>query len=137
MLEKKRPLVGVGVFVIKDNKILMGKRKGAHGLGTWGLPGGHLEWDETPEQCAEREVLEETGVRVKNLRRGPFSNDIFEASGKHYITLFIVCDYDSGDVTVCEPEVCEIWSWVAWDNLPEPLFLPLYYLIKTNFNPLL
>ncbi len=51
----QKPLVGVGVLVFKDNKILMGRRKGSHGAGTWAPPGGHLEFGETPEDCAHNE----------------------------------------------------------------------------------
>ena len=59
----KRPSVGVGVFVYNmDGKILLGKRKGAHGAGEWSLPGGHLEFNESFERCCEREVMEETGI---------------------------------------------------------------------------
>ncbi|MBU0929712.1 MAG: NUDIX domain-containing protein, partial [Nanoarchaeota archaeon] len=57
--------VGVGVYIIKDNKILFGKRKGFHGSGTWCPPGGHLEFNESIEECAIREVMEETGIKIK------------------------------------------------------------------------
>jgi ADP-ribose pyrophosphatase YjhB (NUDIX family) len=39
-----RPKVGVGVMVLKNGKVLIGKRKGAHGAGEWAWPGGHLEY---------------------------------------------------------------------------------------------
>ncbi len=43
----KRPLVGIAVLVINDNRVLLGKRKNAHGSGTWAFPGGHLEFNES------------------------------------------------------------------------------------------
>ncbi len=46
-MENKRPKVGLGVLIFKDGKVLLGKRKGAHGEGTWCPPGGHLEFGET------------------------------------------------------------------------------------------
>jgi len=129
----QRPLIGVGVIVIKDSKVLLGKRRGAHGNGTWALPGGHLEWGESLEACAHREVLEECNVYITNIRRGSFTNDIFEDSNKHYVTLFMIADYELGELRVCEPDKCEQWGWFDWNDLPKPLFLPLKNLIDQGY----
>lgn len=131
----RRPKIGVGVFVIKDSNILMLKRKGSHGEGTWSIPGGHLEFSETPEETAKREVLEETGILIKNIRRGPYTNDLFEKEDKHYITLFMLSDYKSGEAEVKEVDFSEAVEWRNWDNLPAPLFKPLENLLKTGFDP--
>ncbi len=132
----QRPKIGVGVFVIKDGKILMHKRKNAHGDGTWSLPGGHLEWNETVEECAKREVLEESGIEIKNLRHAGFtSGDFFPKEGKHYVTLYIVADYDSGEVRDMEPDKSEKWSWFEWGSIPKPLFLPMENFLKSGYNP--
>jgi 8-oxo-dGTP diphosphatase len=131
----KRPKVGVGVVVVKEGKVLLGKRKNAHGDGSWSLPGGHLEYGETIEECALREVDEEVGVKIKNLRLGPYTNDIFPNEQKHYITLYVISDYLSGQVEIKEPDKCERWEWFEWNNLPEPLFIPMQNLIKTGYNP--
>ena len=63
-MNDQKPKVGLGVCIVKDNKVLLGKRKGSHGAGTWSFPGGHLEFQETWEKCAKREVLEETGLKI-------------------------------------------------------------------------
>jgi len=130
-----RPKVGVGVIVLRDGKVLLGKRKNAHGEGSWCFPGGHLELNEEVEECARREVMEEAGITVKNLKKGPYTNDIFMDEKKHYITLIIVCDYDSGEVRVMEPEKCEKWEWFNWSQLPKPLFIPVENLLKQGFKP--
>jgi 8-oxo-dGTP diphosphatase len=114
----------------------MGKRKHGHGSGTWQFPGGHLEFNETIEDCARREVLEETGVRIKSLRLGPYTNDMFVKEQKHYITLFVLAQYASGVLQVREPEKCERWEWLVWPPDSRPLFLPARNLLKKNFNPL-
>lgn len=60
--------VGVGVMIFdKDGMILLGKRKGSHGAGEYSFPGGHLEYGESFEECAKREVMEECGIEIKNL----------------------------------------------------------------------
>lgn len=40
------PRIGVGVCIVKNNLVLMGKRSGSHGAGQWDFPGGHLEFNE-------------------------------------------------------------------------------------------
>ncbi|MBU3941748.1 MAG: NUDIX domain-containing protein [Nanoarchaeota archaeon] len=131
----KKPKVGVGVIVIKDNKVLLGKRKNSHGEGSWCFPGGHLEFNESLENCAKREVLEETGIEIKNIRFETITNDIFKDEWKHYITIFMLCKHGSGEAKVMEPEKCEKWNWFEWNNLPEPLFLPIQNLLKKGYNP--
>ncbi len=135
-MENKRPKVGVGVIVIKDDKILLGKRKNAHGEGTWSFPGGHLEFNESWEGCALRETMEETGIKIKNIRFGAVTNDIFQIEEKHYITIFMLADYSFGEVKTMEPEKCEQWGWFEWDDLPKPIFVPIQNLQKRNYNPL-
>lgn len=136
MNETKRPLIGVGVVVIKDGKILFQKRKSAHGRGTWSFPGGHLEFGESPEECARRETMEEAGLEIKNLRLGPFTNDVHVSEDKHYITLYVISDWVEGEPRVMEPEKCECWQWCDWNDLPRPLFLPIEHLLERNFDPL-
>lgn len=121
----KRVQVGVGVFVKRNEKILLGKRKGSHGAGTWALPGGHLEHGESFETCCKREVLEETGLIINNISPVVFTNDIFHDQGLHYITLFFKGEYRSGEAVVAEPRHCEEWRWVSLDHIPQPIFLPL------------
>ncbi len=135
MKMEKRPKVGIGVIVIKDGKVLHGKRKNAHGAGEWCFPGGHLEFGESFEECARRETLEETGIKIKNIRLGTVTNDIFEKEDKHYITVYMVADHESGEAKVMEPEKCERWEWSGWDNPPKPIFLPETNLRKTGFDP--
>jgi 8-oxo-dGTP diphosphatase len=132
---KERPKIGVGVIVIRDGKVLLGKRKGAHGEGTWSFPGGHLEFSETIEDCAKREVMEETGMTITNLRKGTFTNDIFPKEGKHYVTLYVLADWVSGEPMIKEQEKCDGWEWFAWDNLPMPRFIPIENLLKEHYRP--
>lgn len=133
MHEEKRPKVGVGVILVRDGKVLMGLRKSEHGEGMWSFPGGHLEYGETPEACAAREVWEEAGMRIETSSRVTFTNDVFEESGKHCVTLFLRADRFSGEPEVREPDKCERWEWFSWDAMPENIFLPIQHL-KQSFS---
>jgi 8-oxo-dGTP diphosphatase len=118
--------VGVGAFVLSSSQqdpqnptFLIGKRLGSHGAGTYALPGGHLEFGESPEECAAREILEETGLEVKNVRFLTATNDILKKDKKHYITMFVVCERASekDEALVMEPDKCEGWEWSTWEEL--------------------
>ena len=130
----QRPGVGVLVILKCDKKILLGKRKGSHGHGEWSFPGGHLEINETIEECGKRELLEETGIdlKIKSLNNNEYTNDIFLIEKKHYITLYQT--YYLNELLIpslLEPEKCFQWGWFDIDNLPEPLFLCVKnYLVK-------
>lgn len=113
--------VGLGVMVFKDGKVLMGRRKSSHGEGEYAFPGGHVEFGESFEDCARREVREETGIEIKNLRFLRAMN-LKAYPGKHYVDIGMVADWASEEPIVCEPEKCEGWEWYDLDNLPEPLF---------------
>ena len=125
--------VGVGAIIMRDGKVLLGERTGSHGTGTWAFPGGHLEFGESPETCAIREAEEETGLLIKPVGLGPFTNDVFSAEGKHYVTLFVLAQCGAGTPVVREPNKCLRWEWFAWSELPEPLFPPVASLVRSGF----
>lgn len=123
-----RPRVGVGVVVIKNQKILLGKRRGTHGAGFWSIAGGHLEFGESVEECAMRELAEETGLQNRSCRLGPWVSDLMD--DKHYVSLFVFVEEYEGEVKLLEPHKCEGWEWFEWNALPSPLFQPVASLIK-------
>ena len=125
--------VGIGVFVKKDGQFLMGKRMGAHGEGSWSLPGGHLEFNETFTDTAKREVLEETGMEVTNVRFAAITNDCFKKENKHYITIWVIADHKDGKPKILEPDKCVAQKWCTFNSLPFPLFLPWEQLLKSEF----
>lgn len=125
--------VGIGVFIFKDGKFLMGQRRNAHGDGSWSVPGGHLEFGESFEETAIREAKEETNLDIKNVRFGAVTNDYFEAEQKHYITVWMLSDYAGGEVEIVEPDKFIKMEWRDFKTLPEPLFLPWNQLLKSEF----
>jgi len=141
------PRVGVAVIVCHQGRVLVGQRIGpAHGSGTWQFPGGHLEPFESVESCAEREVLEETGLTVRVVAPGPYVNAIFD-DDRHYVTLFVVAEVvtNTSDATgavppeaeVREPDKCAAWRWCAWEAMPTPHFLPIALVLEQGYRPTL
>ncbi len=131
----QKPQIGTGIIITKGDQVLLIKRKGPHGAGTWSTPGGHLEFGETPEQCARREAKEEVGMDVTEARFRAVTNDMFEDEGRHYITIWMDCQtLPQEPVIAAEREVAEL-GWFIWDTLPGPLFLPLENLLKKNSYP--
>jgi len=124
-MEGSTPRVGIGVILLRNGQVLLGQRIGSHGTGTWALPGGHLEFGETVEQCAKREVREETGLELQSVTAGPYTSDVFPSEGKHDVTLFVLSHSPLGEPPVREPTKCAQWQWFRWSALPEPLFQPL------------
>lgn len=130
----ERPKVGVGILVRKEDKFLLLKRKNAHGEGSWCFPGGHLEFNEEINDCAMREVEEETGIKIKNPQFLGITNDMFKNEGKHYITIFVISDHEEGEGRIMEPEKCTDIGWFDINNLPSPLFLPINNLLNQKDN---
>jgi 8-oxo-dGTP diphosphatase len=124
------PRVGVGILIRREGDILLLRRQNVHGAGTWSTPGGHLDPGESPEACAVREVREETGVEIGNVRFLGITNDVFQAEGRHYITVWMEADYRSGTAAVrAEHEMSEV-RWYPADALPAELFLSLRNLVE-------
>lgn len=121
MESKSQPKVGVGVMILKDGKVLLGKRKGSHGDGEYSFPGGHLEYMESFKTCAERETTEECGIEIDNIRF-QFLSNVTKYNPKHYVHVGLIADYKKGEPQVLEPEKCESWDWYSIDKLPQPLF---------------
>lgn len=115
-----RPKVGIGVMIFKDGKVLLGKRKNSHGAGEYAYPGGHLEHMESIEACAKREVMEEAGIEITNVKFLRLMN--FKTGEKHYVDIAVTAEWLSGEVKVMEVEKCEGWDWYGLENLPSPLF---------------
>lgn len=118
----QRPHPGIGCFVVRNGRFLMGRRHGAHGAGTWSVPGGWIEWGESPEAAAIREVREETGMLVVDARVAA-ATTTSHPEGMCSVTLWMVARWASGEPVVIEPEKYAEHRWYGLDEaLPAPLF---------------
>jgi len=122
--------VGFGVLFLRDGSVLLGKRHAdpakadseLHGAGTWTMPGGKLDFGETFENGAKREVKEETGIELVEVKPLCVNNDRVEDA--HFITLGMQAVKWEGEAQALEPDEIIEWRWFALDSLPEPLYFP-------------
>ena len=139
---EKKPGIGVGIMILKNNKVLLGRRhsdpqKAAselHGQGTWTMPGGKLHFKEHLKDAAQREVLEETGIKAnkEKLKIINISNDIVEDA--HFVTIGFLCQDFKGEPKVMEPDEIVEWRWFDLNNLPSPIYFPSEKILKKFLN---
>ncbi len=95
-----RPIVGIGVAVLRPGAVLLARRGRPPNVGAWSLPGGAQELGETAEQAARRELLEETALRVGPLLLAGHVDSIHhDAGGRvrfHYTILDFAARWDGG-----------------------------------------
>lgn len=109
--------VGVGVMLVREGTVLLGTRIGAHGAGQPSFPGGHLEKGESVVDCARREVREEAGLEVANVRfQYAARSSLFLP--RDYLHIGTVADWTAGEPRLMEPEKCTGWTWCRLSQLP-------------------
>lgn len=125
-----KPGVGVGVMIIKENKILLGLRspdkiKASSELqeqGTWTMPGGKVEFMEKLVDAAKRELEEETSLKATKLDFLCISDDMTDTV--HYVTVGFIARNYTGEVKAMEPETILEWRWFDLNDLPNNLYKP-------------
>jgi 8-oxo-dGTP diphosphatase len=129
-IETRKVGAGFGVMLLKNNRVLLGKRhddaekadSALRGEGTWTMPGGKFEYGEEFEEGGKREVKEETGIILKDVKVVCVNNDKNEFA--HFITVGLISDDFEGEARVMEPDEITEWRWFDLDNLPTPLYFP-------------
>lgn len=125
-----KPGLGVGVMILKDNKILLGLRNPdkikasseLQGQGTWTMPGGKVEFMEKLVDAAKRELEEETSLIATDLEILCISDDMSDTA--HYVTVGFIAKKYEGEVKTMEPETILEWQWFDLNDLPENLYEP-------------
>ena len=123
----KAPYTSCTVMVTREHggkrQILLSQRLAGWGAGEYALPGGKQLPNETLRECAERELYEET--RIKMLRARPVSMNKNTFPGKPWVLLIgVLAEEYTGKPTTVEPNLHKKWTWCDLDNLPRPLFGP-------------
>jgi 8-oxo-dGTP diphosphatase len=106
-------LLGVGALIFRRGSVLLVERGREPLKGYWSLPGGLVETGEKLEQALQREILEETGLRIKRTSMFEiFERIMQDASGRaeyHYVLVDYVCTAAAG-----APRAGDDVSRVAW-----------------------
>ncbi|GLT34518.1 hypothetical protein SLA2020_090270 [Shorea laevis] len=136
---KPAPRVGVVLFLLKGKSVLLGRRRSTIGYSNYAPPSGHLEFGESFEECAARELKEEAGLDIKKPEFLTLSNKIFTEIPKpaHYVIIYMRAALaDPNQVPQnLEPDECDGWDWYEWDKLPKPLFWLVEEMVRSGFNP--
>lgn len=100
-MSERRPVPAAGVVCIRGGDVLLIRRGQPPRLGEWSLPGGRVEWGESAQACALRELREETGVEAELLGLLDVVDGRFEGAGgepeRHYILIDYAARWLSGD----------------------------------------
>lgn len=117
----ERPIVGVGAVVLAQDKVLLIKRGAEPSKGLWSIPGGAVETGERLRQACAREVLEETGLKV---RVGPLVEVVqrIAKDGRsrveyHYVLMDYLCTTKMAEPTAGDD--ADDARWVRLDELAE------------------
>jgi 8-oxo-dGTP diphosphatase len=108
-----RPFVGCLAVVRRDSRILLARRSVPPGVGRWGFPGGMQELGETVHRCAERELLEETGIIAEPVATlgvlDTIRRDEADRVKVHFALVVVLLEWRSG-----EGEPIEDASALGW-----------------------
>jgi ADP-ribose pyrophosphatase YjhB (NUDIX family) len=112
-----RPIVGIGVCVLRDDQVLLVRRARPPAQGEWSLPGGAQELGETAEAAARREVLEETAITLGPLHLAAIVDSIHpDAAGAieyHYTIIDFAARWAAGSPTPGGDASDALWAPLA------------------------
>lgn len=123
-MSRDEPRLGTGAAILRDGRLLLIRRRRDPEAGAWGLPGGKVDLFETAAAAAEREVLEETGLRFAARELLCVVDQIDREAGHHWFAPVYVVEAADGAPRIAEPEKHDGLDWFALDALPEPLTAP-------------
>lgn len=128
------PRVAVGAVVFHEDKVLLVLRGQAPAKGLWAIPGGSVELGETLQAAAEREVMEETGLRV---RAGEvvhtFDGIQRDAAGRvkyHYVIVDLLAEAVDPTQPLCPSDDVRDAGWFTLADVERP-GLPISETTKT------
>jgi 8-oxo-dGTP diphosphatase len=113
----RNPLPTVSVLVVQEDQVLLGKRTGSPGAGTWAIPSGYVEYGDDFISAAIRETKEETGLDVE-IRSIINVVSSFVAPRFHFLGIYLLAHVSGGELAARDDLEAVDWFPLA-GPLPE------------------
>ncbi|MBX5147291.1 NUDIX domain-containing protein [Rhizobium lentis] len=115
------PGLGVGLVILRNDRILLYKRVNAPEAGHWNIVGGKVDHMEPAETAARREAEEETGLTIGRIERIGMTEQIIDADRQHWISILYLARDIKGEPQLTEPDKLSDFGWFPLTELPTPL----------------
>jgi len=122
LMKLRKPKIIVGIVAKNKNKYLLARENLESGREMWLIPGGKVEFGESLETAAKRELEEETGIIAKSLKFLVFKEAIFPEYNYHSIIFFFLTETKQ---TKLSPDIEGKVQEAKWFTKKEALKLPL------------
>lgn len=129
-MEKRTIFVFKGILFDPKNRILIDNRKEEildEANKKWEVPGGKIEFGETPEEAVKRELIEETGYNAKVKEMIPYSNVSmwkYPDYMQHTVIFFYICDLENDEHIDMRDNRINTYKWITSEELEKYNFLP-------------
>ena len=132
-----QPKIGIGAVVFHRDKVLLVQRKNPPAAGQWAIPGGKIKLGESLQQAAEREIMEETGIRI-HAREPIYAFDLIQHNAQgdcetHYVVVDVEADYITGQAQAAD-DAADV-RWVSAEELDTlPVNSTTRHLLQSRYN---
>ena len=129
-MKQKTLFIFKGIVFNRNNQILIDNRKEEEldkANGKWELPGGKIEFGESPEETVKREVFEETGYEVEVKQIIPYTNTCiweYENCKQHTVVFSYICELKNEKHTNIKDEGVNNYKWINYNEIQNYNFLP-------------
>ena len=129
-MDKKTIFVFKGIIFDNQKRVLIDNRKEEiwdDANGKWEVPGGKIEFGETPEEAVKREVFEETGYKVNVKKIVPYENTTvwdYPNCKQHTVVFYYECELSSNNHVGCNDSKINTFKWINKSEISNYSFLP-------------
>ena len=120
---KDSPRTRIGVVIIKNDQLLLVRHK-KNDKKYWLLPGGGVEYGESIYECAIREVLEETGLKVEIDKILFINESIAPDKSRHIINIYVSAYITGGELRKGDEEILDGLEFIDFDKIEDMTIYP-------------